>query len=105
MGVAPLLLVWGVVTKKAPAALWAAGALEDYGHQPVGKTKQTGFTFGDPKQTDLFDTANNSEYVQNKENWNDVSENNPSTAPLQQLTFAFDQPAATATPRNVPATQ
>lgn len=27
-------------------------AHEDYGHQPVGKTKQMGFTFGDPKPND-----------------------------------------------------
>ena len=88
--------------EKAPAEVWSAGASEDYGHQPVGKSKQAGFTFGDPKQNGLFDADRVSEYVQDKENWNDVSENNPSTAPLQQLPLAFDQPAAAATPRNVP---
>jgi len=43
-------------------------AHEDYGHQPVGKTKQTGFTFGDPKQNDLFDADKVSGYVSDKEN-------------------------------------
>ena len=49
-------------------------AREDYGHQPVGKgpavgkTKQTGFTYGDPKQNDLIAADKVSGYVQDKEN-------------------------------------
>lgn len=49
-------------------------AQEDCGHQPVGKPKQMGFNFGDPKQNDLFDTGKVSEYVEDERNWNDVRE-------------------------------
>ena len=73
----------------------------DYGHQPVGKPKQKGFNFGSPKQNDLFDADNVSGYVSEKENWKSVRENNPTAAPLQQLSLAFDQPADTGRPAGV----
>ena len=59
----------------------------------VGKSNQTGFTFGDPKQNDLFDADKVSEYVQDKENWHNVRENTHSKAPLFQLPLTFRQPA------------
>jgi len=58
----------------------------------VGKSKKMGFNFYDPKQNGIFDNQKISEHISDERNWKNVREDNPTTAPLQQLTLTFDQP-------------